>query len=174
MPASKAMFSSESNEHYTPTRILDMAVSVMGAIDLDPASDPGRRVRAAQHFTMSDDGLNQPWHGRVFCNPPYGRSLSAWSAKVDQEFANGHTSACILLVPARTDTKWFQPLHQVPVCYVKGRLKFIDQQGREQGAAPFPSAVAYWGSDPEKFVEVFKHAGPVQVPIGSNNSAGKI
>lgn len=28
-----------------------------------------------QRFTIADDGLSQPWHGFVWCNPPYSDPL---------------------------------------------------------------------------------------------------
>ena len=49
-------------------------VSALGPFDLDPCSPVNRPwPTAAQHFTVRDDGLAQAWHGRVWCNPPFGR-----------------------------------------------------------------------------------------------------
>lgn len=51
-----------------------------------------------------------------------------------------HCKAVVMLIPARTDTKWF---HQYiygkakEIRFVKGRLKF----GGSKDAAPFPSMV---------------------------------
>lgn len=66
--------SSDSNEHGTPPHIVEAAREVLGEIDLDPASSPlfNRVVRASRIYTREDDGLQKPWHGRVFLNPPGG------------------------------------------------------------------------------------------------------
>jgi ParB family chromosome partitioning protein len=64
-------------EWYTPADILEAAVEVMGGIDLDPASSDAQQaqapVKASQYFTIENNGLERPWCGRVWLNPPYAR-----------------------------------------------------------------------------------------------------
>lgn len=77
----------------------------------------------------------------VFCNPPYGRNIGDWIRKASQEASKPDTLV-VLLVPARTDTRWFQNyiLHRAEVRFLPGRLKYeVDGQAGE--AAPFPSMV---------------------------------
>jgi hypothetical protein len=64
-------------ERNTPAEYIASARSVLGAIDLDPASNAQaqRIVKAARYFTIDDDGLAHPWRGRVWLNPPYHRGL---------------------------------------------------------------------------------------------------
>lgn len=73
----------------------------------------------------------------VFCNPPYGRELPKWVKKCYEENQKG--ALVVMLVPARTDTRWFHDYiyHNAEIRFIKGRLKFNDGQ---QGA-PFPSMV---------------------------------
>ena len=73
---------------------------------LDPASSDGN-AKCARHYTPTEDGLTQDWSGEtVFCNPPYGRELPKWVAKAATEAGKPDTLV-VLLVPARTDTRWF-------------------------------------------------------------------
>ena len=78
------------------------------------------------------DGLNAEWFGHVWCNPPYGRVIKDWVLKASQ-----HHDLVVMLLPARTDTRWFHELilPNADVEFIKGRLKF----GDSKSAAPFPS-----------------------------------
>lgn len=74
----------------------------------------------------------------VFCNPPYGREIGKWVRKAYEE---GHkeNTVVVLLIPARTDTKYFHDYinHRAEIRFVPGRLKF----GDSKNSAPFPSMV---------------------------------
>lgn len=60
---------------FTPREI----VNELGPFDLDPCTSVDRPWdTAARHFTPDDDGLAQPWEGRVWLNPPYGTALELW------------------------------------------------------------------------------------------------
>ena len=72
---------------------------------------------------------------KVYVNPPYGREISKWVEKAYYENKKG--TLIVMLLPARTDTKWFHNYiyKQHEIRFLKGRLKFNDGK---QGA-PFPS-----------------------------------
>lgn len=67
--------SSGDFEYYTPEPWPTLARELMGAIDLDPASNPiaNKRINAARYFTAIDDGLTQDWCGRIWLNHPFHR-----------------------------------------------------------------------------------------------------
>jgi len=149
--------SSESPEHYTPPEIVALVCECLGEIDLDPCSNADRTVPAKQHYTLNDDGLTQPWQGRVYMNPPYGEGIGRWVSRLCAEHERGTVSEAIALVPARPDTQWFKGLRNYVCCFVEGRLTF----GGSTDPAPFPSAIFYLGDDIGKFYHHFVNTGDI-------------
>ena len=99
---------------------------------LDPCAS-ATNYKCARYFTKSDNGLVQDWGtSSVFCNPPYGRGIADWMAKADEASRLGAT--VVMLVPARTDTRWFHKFAITrEVRFFQGRLRF----GSAKHAAPF-------------------------------------
>lgn len=154
-------FSSATPEHYTPREIIDATLTCLGEIDLDPCSNSHEspNVPAATHYTINDDGLAQRWHGRVYMNPPYGRDIAAWVEKLDGEARAGRVTEAVALVPARTDTQWWQTLRDYTVCFITGRLRFVGEGNDD--VAPFPSAVFYLGPNIDHFYYAFRDLGDI-------------
>lgn len=152
-----AIMSSDTPEWYTPRHVVEAVARALGAIDLDPCAEAARSVPAGRHLTEEDDGLAQEWNGRVYMNPPYGRTIGDWTTKLRGEFDSGRVSEAIALVPARTETDWWESLGAEFVCFIHGRLAFSDGPA----SAPFPSAAVYLGSDGQNFVDTFAPLGPV-------------
>lgn len=148
------VMSSGSDEWMTPPEIIANVVGAFGAIDLDPCAEPARGVPAARHLTKREDGLAHVWDGRVFANPPYSL-VDDFAAKVGIEWEHGHLTEAIVLVPARTETRWWRAIPALAVCFFHGRLKF---SGADQGAT-FPSAALYVGPDPSRFEAAFADVG---------------
>ena len=111
------------DEWLTPPHILE----ALGPFDLDPCapvSSPWRLALAC--YSIVDDGLSQPWAGRVWCNPPYGVAAARWLERM-AEHRNG-----IALTFARTDVAWFHD--QVwdradALLFLRGRLHFHHVDG---------------------------------------------
>lgn len=133
-----AMFSSKTDQWETPQDFYDELNAEFG-FTLDPCADENSH-KCEKYYTKEEDGLSQCWDGeRVFCNPPYGREIGSWVRKCYQHGTSGQGIA-VMLVPARTDTKWFHEYiysKNVEVRFLKGRLKF----GGSKNSAPFPSMV---------------------------------
>jgi hypothetical protein len=153
-------FSSRSEEWYTPTNVLERVIATLGVIDLDPCSNSRRRpnVPARVHYTKALNGLNRPWFGKVFMNPPYGRDVKKWVAHLCNEFDAGRVQEAIALLHSRTDTVWFSLLRDHSFCFVRGRLRF---RGHGNNSAPFPSVLIYLGNKPERFGSAFSSIGDV-------------
>lgn len=165
------LFSSASPEWYTPARVIAAVVGFFDQIDLDPCaeeSDP-KTVPASQHFTAADDGLSRQWWGRVYMNPPYGDEIGPWVVKLDAHYRAGDIEAGIALVPARTDTVWFDTLTPYAICFIRGRLKFGGPNYKGDGAA-FPSALVYLGDEIDRFTEAVAHLGKVFTQRGTEES----
>jgi hypothetical protein len=153
--------SSASPEWYTEAHVIERVIRVLGAIDLDPCSNPPPyNVPAAKHYTRDEGGLTPPWAGRVWMNPPYGRDLPRWMFKLADEIRRGRVSEAITLTPARPDTQWFQVLWNADaLCFWRGRLRFVNST-----AVPFPSVIGYFGPRRAVFAEAFGDAGKVIYP----------
>lgn len=134
-------FSSATDEHETPPEFFAKLEARYGPFDLDPCCLP-HSAKAPRFFTPEDDGLAQRWTGRVFMNPPYGRTIGDWVRKAYESARAGALVVCLL--PARTDTAWWHDYAaKGEVEFVRGRLKF----GGAKFNAPFPSAiVVFWPS----------------------------
>jgi hypothetical protein len=147
------------DEWYTPLDILALVKAVLGAIDVDPATDAFGQalVQATTFYTKDDDGLRQSWYGRVFCNPPYrDADVGPFSRKLWGEITAGHTSEAILLVNATMETKAFQAIarHAAVVFCPEGRLPFIHKI--KHGHDPLQGqAILYFGPHVSRFCEVF-------------------
>lgn len=131
-----ALFSSNSDEWATPQTVFD-ELNAEFNFNLDPCATE-RNHKTALFFTQKDNGLSKNWGGyRVFCNPPYS-NIAAWVKKAYHE-ATKENTLVVLLIPARTDTKYFHEYiyQRSEVRFIKGRLKF----GDAKNAAPFPSMV---------------------------------
>ena len=83
------------------------------------------------------DGLNIEWKEKNFVNPPYSK-IKQFVDKSIEEHKKG--KEVILLIPARTDTKYFRKLvdYGCDIVFITGRLHF-----NESNSAPFPSCLVY-------------------------------
>jgi ParB family chromosome partitioning protein len=151
------------NEWYTPAVHLQAARAVLGGIDLDPASSPlaNETVGADQIFTLADDGLNQPWAGKVWLNPPYSQpAIANFAEKLASEWQDGNLESAIALTHNYTDTAWFHRLATAcsAICFTRGRIGFVNPEGKK--AAPTQGqAFFYFGEDVDTFADQFGAIG---------------
>ena len=134
----QVMFSSKSADWSTPQEFFDKLNWRFGPFDLDPCATP-QTAKCANFYTEMENGLSKDWEDhRAFVNPPYGREIAQWVKKSYEESQKENTKV-VMLIPARTDTKYWQDyvMKAQEVYFVRGRLKF----GESTNSAPFPSAV---------------------------------
>ena len=138
----KGLFSSSSNEWSTPQDFFDKLNNEFN-FTLDPCATKDNN-KCKKFYTKEDNGLLKDWSNeRVFCNPPYGNQIKFWVEKCYKESLK--RSLIVLLIPARTDTKYFHSFiyHKAELRFVKGRLKF----GKNKNSAPFPSMLAIYNGN---------------------------
>lgn len=131
----EVLFSSKETVLETPQDFFDKLDKEFH-FDIDVAALP-ENAKCHSFYTPADDGLNQPWTGNVWCNPPYGRGIGNWVKKASESAREGAT--VVMLIPVRTDTKWFHNYiyGKAEIRFVPVRLKF----GGSKNYAPFPSMV---------------------------------
>lgn len=188
---------SESVEHYTPVEIVEAARTVLGGIDLDPASCPMAQevVRAEAWYgpgsPFGEDGLAEPWLGRVFLNPPGGivsdeyagcgtRSNAAlWWATLAEAWRTGEVESAIFIgftleiLRSTQALEVSQPL-DFPLCVPSSRIKFDTIKNGERKGSSSPThanVIVYLPphgdrpsmSDINRFVEVFGEIGRCRI-----------
>jgi hypothetical protein len=131
----------KSDTWLTPPEIL----SHLGEFDLDPCAAPNPRPwsTARNHFTITENGLQCRWFGRVWLNHPFGREAARWLQRM-RYHGNG-----IALIPARTETSMFYEsvwAHADGVLFIKGRPHFYYPDGtRAKFNSGAPIALVAYG-----------------------------
>lgn len=136
---------------------------------LDVAAAP-HNAKCERFHTREDDGLTQPWNGRVWCNPPYsdcgawvrkawaewGRREIVWQNKVPHR----RPELIVMLLPAnRVEQAWWQDLVEpyrdkpgspLRVEFLRGRMRFIRPNaviGPKGDRPPFGCCLLIWSLD---------------------------
>ncbi len=126
------MFSSATDLWETPQNLFN-ELNKEFHFDVDVCALP-ENAKCRKFYSPEENGLSQKWGGNCWCNPPYGRKIGEWVKKASESNAT-----VVMLLPARTDTKWFHEyiLNKAEIRFIKGRLKF----GNSKNSAPFPSMI---------------------------------
>lgn len=129
----QGMFTSDRDDWETPQDLFDRYNDGFH-FTLDVCASE-ENAKCERYFTKEQDALKQDWTGeRCWCNPPYGRSIAGFVKKASESKA-----LTVMLIPARTDTKWFHDYiyNRCPIEFIKGRIRFVGASN----TAPFPSMI---------------------------------
>lgn len=134
-------FSSKRDTWTTPKKLFNDLNNKYN-FTLDACADYDNHL-CDKYYTLNNSCFNHTFlNERVFMNPPYSRKMYDFIKKCYYEMYRAEL--IVLLVPARTDTKWFHEFiynkQDVRIEFIKGRLKF----GDGKSAAPFPSMLVYF------------------------------
>lgn len=139
----------ESDRYFSPAWLIDAAIEQFGTIDLDPCHDPDPAclIKATKVYDIrkGEDGLVQPWAGKVYLNPPYS-SVLPWVIRAAQHAQAG--GEVLALINASTDTAAWQSYVLVhgEVCLLSKRVAFGKPGSMKTTPNPMASAVVYFGS----------------------------
>lgn len=188
-----ARHSMDSPEWYTPDLIVAPARTVMGGIDLDPAShaEANERIQAKTFYDEIMDGLTLPWHGRVFLNPPGGKDADGdplvpqfWTMLVD-EFLQRRVTEAVWVGYSLEQLQTLQnakarmtPL-DFSMCVPRRRIEFIENEAKkasrmakliaagkkpnEKSQPSHANYVTYMGPNARTFAQVFGAIGQVVI-----------
>lgn len=119
----KVLFSRSSDNWSTPKEIYDKFIN-------DGWFDPCP-------LNSNFDGLLIEWKYKNFVNPPYSKIKEFVNKSIFESLKGNEV---VLLIPARTDTKYFRELvdYGCIIYFITGRLHF-----NNSNSAPFPSCFIY-------------------------------
>lgn len=163
----------------TPPEWIALARSVMGDIDLDPASNDEAQqvVNAKQFFTKDTNGLEQKWAGRVWMNPPYSQPLvTQFAEKLVAEIESGSVGQACVLVNNATDAKFLQLMLSrcSAALFPRGRVSFlVPGSGEALTGTRQGQAFLYFGDNTSRFVELASGMGWVGVSPRTESTNGE-
>ena len=152
------------NSYATPPWFWRKLARAVGGFDLDPCSGAEAQPIAPDRYTKEDNGLEQPWHGDVFVNPPWstngtGDAKHDWLSKARTEAQRDEVSSVVVLIPSDTGASWFHE-HIVPaelICFREQRLSFV---GEDRNPS-FPLIIVAYGENAHKYREPLDSEGAV-------------
>jgi hypothetical protein len=160
------LHSAENPSWHTPVEWVEAARKIMGSIDTDPATDmvAQARICARQPYYASDNGLEQPWSGNLFLNPP-GGLWRKFLLKAHAEFNEGRAAQLFYLAfsleQARgiEPSEWAFPGKEVVLAVPRKRIRFLDPVTGLKGKSPTQANAVLLVLNPENTASVRMHLG---------------
>ncbi len=117
--------------------------------DVDGAADDSNHL-LPRYWTARDNGVEQLCQSRndalrVFVNPPYG-DIWPWTDAARERWMRSE-ALTVLLLPARTDQRWFHELGAAMpgIVFLRGRVSFEAPPGVTASSNREPSILVVFG-----------------------------
>lgn len=137
-------------------------LSVRAWVDGRPAEAWLEVARAESAAAMPFcSGLEVAWDWPTWVNPPYGREIRAWLAKITEEAERG-TEVVGLLPCARWEQGYFHKALRAAnaLCLIRSRVAFISSiDNVPVGGNPYASMLVGWNTDRSRWLEAFGPLG---------------
>lgn len=128
----------------TPAETFDPLDREFGFV-LDVCATPAN-AKCSRFLTREDDGLQQPWFGPAWMNPPYSEQ-GRWVEKAAHECDERGVLVVALLRSATDTGYWHDHIEgRREVRNIRGRISF---DGPKKGSPPFASVVVVFRPAPE-------------------------
>ena len=134
----------------TPRELFDHLNSAVGGFAVDAAADQANRLVSDWYgpgSPLGEDALEvEEWLSPAWCNPPYGRGLTKWLEKFNQQGQLGvHVVA---LLPAYVERVWWKTRvvdTGADIIFLTGRVSFVRGDGQPASSPRDPSALVIFG-----------------------------
>lgn len=169
--------SSRSDTWQTPDNIIARVRTVLGTIDLDPASSESanRRIGASAIITREQDALNTEWPaGSVYLNPPGGKKANGsmtglfWARLMNFRDAGQLTHAIFMAfsVEALAISQGYgsRSIGTFPLCVPRRRISFVRPDGEVGDAPSHSNCIVYVPGSldrTELFAQMFSDLGVI-------------
>lgn len=142
------------DDYRTPARLFDKFAAEYGPFTLDVAAN-SENALAEAYYDVAANGLERPWTGRVWCNPPYGvtdqsAGVKQWIEKAVEATESGAAELVACLLPAYVDVAWYSYMlsKAVEIVHIRGRIQFEGPNTSNKGYAKNASVVVIFMSGP--------------------------
>jgi len=130
----------DSDAWYTPPWIFE-GLGVELDLDVAAPAEPLGWIPTRHRYTVAEDGLNLPWFGLVWCNPPYS-APTAWCRRWAQ-----HPDGFLLVRADLSTGGPFMAFSAASSVFVPSRrIQFVNGHGSRTGSINFSSVLLGRGS----------------------------
>ena len=159
-----------TDERFTPPEVIAVRDDCWVSTTTDPCWHPRSYSTAVVTYTKEDDGLELPWFGRVWLNPPWS-NVTPWIEKLIAFMRAAWVEGGLypkpegmLMVKNDPSTAWWKLAWWAAdaIILLAERTRYHQLDGDEVvpcGTPEFSSVIFYFGDDAEHVVARFEAAG---------------